>query len=54
MLQDIRDNSQGLIAKIIVGVIIAVFALFGVQYFIWVFPCSALFSMELPPGHRLF
>ena len=31
MLQDIRDNSQGLIAKIIVGVIIAVFALFGVM-----------------------
>ena len=29
MLQDIRDNSQGLIAKIIIGVIIAVFALFG-------------------------
>jgi peptidyl-prolyl cis-trans isomerase D len=34
MLQDIRDNSQGLISKIIIGVIIAVFALFGVQYFI--------------------
>ncbi len=32
MLQDIRDNSQGLIAKIIIGVIIAVFALFGVSY----------------------
>ena len=31
MLQDIRDNSQGLIAKIIIGVIIAVFALFGVM-----------------------
>ena len=32
MLQDIRDNSQGLISKIIIGVIIAVFALFGVSY----------------------
>ena len=31
MLQDIRDNSQGVIAKIIVGVICAVFALFGVE-----------------------
>ncbi len=34
MLQDIRDNSQGLISKVIIGLIIAVFALFGVQYFI--------------------
>ena len=34
MLQDIRDNSQGVISKVIIGVIIAVFALFGVQYFI--------------------
>ena len=34
MLQDIRDNSQGVISKAIIGVIIAVFALFGVQYFI--------------------
>ena len=32
MIQDIRDNSQGLISKIIIGVIIAVFALFGVSY----------------------
>ena len=31
MLQDIRDNSQGVIAKIIIGLIIAVFALFGVD-----------------------
>lgn len=31
MLQDIRDNSQGVIAKVIVGVIIAIFALFGVE-----------------------
>jgi len=31
MLQDIRDNSQGVIAKIIIGLIVAVFALFGVE-----------------------
>lgn len=31
MLQDIRDNSQGVIAKVIIGLIIAVFALFGVD-----------------------
>lgn len=31
MLQDIRDNSQGVIAKVIVGFIIAIFALFGVE-----------------------
>lgn len=31
MLQDIRDNSQGVIAKVIVGLIIAIFALFGVD-----------------------
>ena len=31
MLQTIRDNSQGLIAKIIIGFIIAVMALFGVE-----------------------
>lgn len=31
MLQDIRDNSQGVIAKVIIGLIIAVFALFGVE-----------------------
>ena len=31
MLQDIRDNSQGVIAKVIVGLIIAIFALFGVE-----------------------
>lgn len=29
MLQDIRDNSQGVVAKVIIGLIIAVFALFG-------------------------
>ncbi|WP_199243910.1 SurA N-terminal domain-containing protein [Bacterioplanes sanyensis] len=31
MLQTMRDNAQGLIAKIIVGFIIVVFALFGVE-----------------------
>ena len=31
MLQTIRDNSQGLIAKVIIGFIIAVMALFGVE-----------------------
>ncbi|NQV71001.1 MAG: SurA N-terminal domain-containing protein [Pseudohongiella sp.] len=31
MLQDIRDNSQGVIAKIIIGLIVAMFSLFGVQ-----------------------
>jgi peptidyl-prolyl cis-trans isomerase D len=31
MLQDIRDNSQGVIAKIIIGFIVAIFALFGVD-----------------------
>ncbi len=29
MLQDIRDNSQGVIAKVIIGFIVAIFALFG-------------------------
>ncbi len=31
MLQDIRDNSQGVVAKVIIGLIIAMFALFGVE-----------------------
>jgi len=31
MLQDIRDNTQGVIAKVIIGLIVAVFALFGVE-----------------------
>ncbi len=31
MLQKIRDNSQGVIAKVIIGLIIAVFALFGAE-----------------------
>ncbi len=31
MLQNIRDNSQGVIAKVIIGLIVAVFALWGVE-----------------------
>ncbi|MGI9251850.1 MAG: SurA N-terminal domain-containing protein [Pseudohongiellaceae bacterium] len=31
MLQDIRDNSQGIIAKVIIGLIVAVFVLFGAE-----------------------
>lgn len=31
MLQTIRDNSQGIIAKIIVGLIVVTFALFGIE-----------------------
>ena len=31
MLQDIRDNSKGIVTKVIIGLIIAVFALFGVD-----------------------
>ena len=31
MLQNIRDNSQGIVAKVIIGLIIGVFALFGVE-----------------------
>jgi len=31
MLQDIRDKSQGVIAKVIIGLIVAVFALWGVE-----------------------
>lgn len=40
MLQDIRDNSQGVIAKVIVGLIVAVFALFGVESIIGGFTSS--------------
>lgn len=40
MLQDIRDNSQGVIAKIIIGLIVAVFALFGVESIIGGFVAS--------------
>jgi len=31
MLQDIRDNMQGVIAKIIIGLIVITFALFGID-----------------------
>ena len=31
MLQDIRDNSQGVIAKVIIGLIVAIFVLFGAE-----------------------
>ncbi len=31
MLQSIRDNSQSIVAKVIVGLIIVTFALFGVE-----------------------
>ena len=31
MLQDIREKSLGIIGKVIIGLIIAVFALFGVE-----------------------
>ncbi len=40
MLQDIRDNSQGVIAKVIIGLIVAVFALFGVDSIIGGFTTS--------------
>ena len=42
MLQDIRDNSQGLISKLIIGVIIAVFALSGASYLIDRLPITAV------------
>jgi peptidyl-prolyl cis-trans isomerase D len=31
MLQTIRENSQGLVAKVIIGFIIGIMALFGVE-----------------------
>ena len=40
MLQDIRDNSQGVIAKVIIGLIVAIFALFGVESIIGGFVTS--------------
>ncbi|PCJ28428.1 MAG: hypothetical protein COA96_00875 [SAR86 cluster bacterium] len=40
MLQDIRDNSQGVIAKVIIGFIVAIFALFGVDSIIGGFTTS--------------
>ena len=40
MLQDIRENSQGMIAKVIIGVIVAIFALTGVEWLIGGFVAS--------------
>ena len=40
MLQDIRENSQGMIAKVIIGFIVAVFALTGVEWLIGGFVAS--------------
>ncbi|MBL4821079.1 MAG: SurA N-terminal domain-containing protein [Gammaproteobacteria bacterium] len=40
MLQDIRDNSQGVVAKVIIGLIVAVFALWGVDSIIGGFVSS--------------
>ncbi len=42
MLQDIRDNSQGVISKVIIGVIIAVFALTGASYLIDRLPITSV------------
>ncbi len=41
MLQNIRDNSQGLVAKVIIGLIIGIFALFGVESIVGGFVNSA-------------
>ena len=40
MLQDIRENSQGIIAKVIIGFIVAIFALTGVEWLIGGFVAS--------------
>ena len=40
MLQDIRENSQGVIAKVIIGFIVAIFALTGVEWLIGGFIAS--------------
>ena len=40
MLQDIRDHTQGVIAKVIIGLIVAVFALWGVESIIGGFIAS--------------
>src|SRR5690606_10980759 len=40
MLQKIRDNTQGLLAKLFIGFIIAVFALFGVDTIVGTFLTS--------------
>ncbi len=43
MLQSMRDNSQGIIAKVLVGLIIVVFALWGVDSLV------GLATAEPPP-----
>ena len=40
MLQDIRENSQGVIAKVIIGFIVAIFALTGVEWLVGGFVAS--------------
>ena len=40
MLQEIRENSQGMIAKVIIGFIVAIFALTGVEWLIGGFVAS--------------
>ncbi len=40
MLQNIRDNSQGVVVKVIIGLIVAVFALWGVESIIGGFVAS--------------
>jgi len=40
MLQDIRDKSQGIVVKIIVGFIVVTFALFGVDALVQSFHAS--------------
>jgi len=40
MLQDIRENSQGMIAKVIIGFIVAIFALTGAEWLIGGFVAS--------------
>ena len=54
MLQHIRDKSQGFIAKVIIGVIVAVFALFGVESIIGGFttlpPAAEVNGEEITQG----
>lgn len=40
MLQDIRDKSQGIVVKVIIGVVIVTFALFGVEALVQSFTSS--------------
>ncbi|MBM6551935.1 SurA N-terminal domain-containing protein [Marinomonas ostreistagni] len=40
MLQDIRDKSQGIVVKVIIGVVIVTFALFGVEALVQSFTTS--------------